>query len=247
MNLTFKQFLLEDRVDFLAANMGHKLIAAAHNDHSANDLKSPADIVSELKKADPTPNHASLQFLVNMYVTGQFKMEDINKIKHELILFYDVRKHLTNKDLINYKTLDSLYDATEPLATVPVEPSKREEKKNIKEEGATPIVTSDVFKAVMVTTAEAAKIYGANTKWCTTNKGTCDNYLKKGPLFVIMVKKPKENRWSKFQLHAGTDQFMDERDRPISQVTIKMLSKFPEYTKFMNYVINHHYAEFIEK
>jgi hypothetical protein len=66
-----------------------------------------------------------------------------------------------------------------------------------------------------------------------------NHYHDQGDLIIIIAKIGEKIR--KWQLHYESNQFMDERDQEISQADIKLLSKIPEYTEFLNTLIKKHY------
>ncbi len=73
------------------------------------------------------------------------------------------------------------------------------------------------------TTEAGSKCYGHQTKWCTAaNKNNMfDEYNKEGPLFIIMS---KLNKKDKYQIHFETGQLMDPLDKSVS--SIQILKKF---------------------
>lgn len=63
---------------------------------------------------------------------------------------------------------------------------------------------------VRLKNANAASRYASGTKWCTSNKGTANSYLRNGDLFVAVR---NGNRIG--QLHGHSNQIMDLQDRPM--------------------------------
>jgi hypothetical protein len=68
----------------------------------------------------------------------------------------------------------------------------------------------DDIRIVIPKTAQAAKYYGRNTRWCTSarNGNMFNSYAKSGQLHIILFKKTN-TRWQ-FQMAGG--HFMDEKD-----------------------------------
>lgn len=235
------------RIEYLAKTLGPKLTAAAEKDHL---MKSgdPVDIAAALAEVDPTPNKKALPFLGKLYVAKAFKMEDKARIKDAIALFFRVANRLENKDLMSYKDLGALYDAIEPFEKAEDDISARQQKKLTKSEAEKIIDTPD-FKVIVPKTEEAAKFYGANTKWCTVAKDghKCffNHYNKQGPLYIIIARDGGKDR--KFQLHYESDQFKDERDFDLKSTDIAFLSKFPQYKEFLEHLIDKHYGHFIEE
>jgi hypothetical protein len=61
---------------------------------------------------------------------------------------------------------------------------------------------------------DSAKYYGRGTRWCTAaeNNNRFDYYYEEDdPLFIFLPKQPKYNG-EKYQIHFGSNQFMDEKD-----------------------------------
>lgn len=237
----------EDRIEYLAKTMGSKLISAAEKDHSlGSGAKDPAKIAAMLAEFDPTKNKQALSWIAKQYTLGAFKSEDKNKIKDSLELFFKVTGKLQNKDLMSYKTLDSLYDALKPYegaGAVPV--SAKQQQKMVKSDAEKIIDTPD-FKVIVPKTEAASQLYGAGTKWCTAAEKDCmfDSYSRQGPLYIIIAGAGDSAK--KYQLHYETDSFMNERDIPLKAADIKYLSRFPQYTDFLNMLIKKHYSKFIE-
>ena len=90
---------------------------------------------------------------------------------------------------------------------------------------------------VVPETQEAAKLYGKGTKWCTAGESNnmFDYYNKSGPLYILLANIGGTDR--KFQLHFQQEQFMNERDQPLTAKDIKDLSSIPAYKDFLNMMI----------
>lgn len=253
MKLLKKLYLTEGKKEeYLATAMGPKLEKAIQDDQSARPFLhkvsgvavgiTPLTIVSALRQADPTVGADYLNFIVRMYVQGQFRFEDIARIKDDLTEYTRVRPKLENKDLNSYKTLDDLYAAVEPFKKVEVV-SKKEEERQLKNEEAEKLIDSPNFKVIIPRTHAAACIYSAGTKWCTggeSSKETFQSYHKQGPLIIVIAKQGAKLR--KFQFHFESQQFMNELDRPIADADKKFLSKYPEYSKLIEWLIEKYYS-----
>lgn len=239
-HITEWALLTEDaRTDFILKTYGTKLQDIQH-DRSAQS-KSPEEIVNQLTQADPTNNKQYLQWITKMYVQGLFRLEDTNRIKEHLMVFNNVKQQLPvdQRDIMRIRKLSDLYNITKQFEDKPVEQSNRQIKKQNKNEGVEYIINTPSFKALNILTEEAACLYGKGTQWCTAgdNNNQYDNYKQEGNLYVIIA----GNR--KFQLQMETDQFMNEQDEDISdnKADIEFLSNFPEYTKFLNWLIQKYY------
>ena len=235
-------FLLEDRAEFIATQMKSKIEAAAQQ-----DLGQPADavaVVDQLKQADPDPQGKNLQFIANMYVRQQFKLEDLARLRDSIAKFIKMRNTLQIKDLNQIKDLDQLYNLIDTEEEQPVATSAKQQTRDVKA-NADRIIDTPNFKVIVPRTEEASCLYGAGTKWCTAGKqdNQFKNYAAKGDLYIIMANLGGKAR--KFQLHMEDDSFMNERDLAISKPDIAALSKIPEYTQFLNFLIKKYYGKYL--
>jgi hypothetical protein len=130
-----------------------------------------------------------------------------------------IRRIIKNpKDINTFKTIRDLLDFTDMLD---VQQSKSQELKMIKSEGAEVVHNDDDCFIVIPKTYEAAKLYGANTRWCTTQQQYFDDYSKDGYLFVVITKENNE----KYQFHFQSSQYMDAEDDSIDLV--EFLEEYP--------------------
>lgn len=233
----FENYLLEDRAEFIADKFGDKLMAANEKDHQG--VKDAAALINELKtKCDPTGGKY-LQFLVNMYIKGQFKLEDMPRIKKDLGIF-DKAKAKIKKDILSFKSLNDLYDTVEPYYDADL--SSNKEKIKLTKKDAEYIINTPDFKVIVPKTKEAACLYGSGTKWCTAadENNMFDHYHAQGNLYVIIAGDKK------FQLHYESGQFMNARDQELTKTEISYLSKYPQYKEFLNGLIDRHYGEYLK-
>lgn len=236
----FESFSPIKKQEYIDKSMGDKILAAAKRNGDDKEHSTSLDIIKQLTKADPTIAFDFLNFICNIYVKNELRLEDIPRLRTDLKEFVRVRPKLQNKDISSYRTLDQLYSVLEPFKEVRVSTNASEVKK-IKDEGVEKLIYEPDFKAFIVKTKEAACFYGAGTKWCTAAEtdNAFDTYNKQGPLIVIIAK--QNGKDVKFQLHYESGQFMNERDLPISAAEIKLLSQFPEYSKLVNKLTSKHY------
>lgn len=242
--LTFKQFLLleDGRIEYFVKTFGQKLIDAATRDVSAQNIHDPYKIVERLKAMDPVQGK-SLIFLVPKYIAGQFRLEDAPRVTAALEHFYKIRTTLPNKDLNQFKTIHDLYEIVEKQPSNQLQQiSGKQRKKVAKLKGAEKIIDTSNFTILRLISGDAACYYAAGTKWCTSNPNVFKRYADRGDVYVIIVKDQQGNV-RKFQYHYETDQIMNERDQPISEKDIKLLSSFPEWYEFIDMQIQQHYRE----
>jgi len=215
--LTFRQFaiLLEDKIDFLKnTNPG---------------LEKEIDHYSSL---DPTPNKAYLNALVNWHKKGQISTDtNPEDLKNTLNNFKRYSPRLDQKDINRYASPADLDTALAPH--VGQVASNREKRRQDKEEGSELIHNENGVSVRRIDTQAASNLYGAGTKWCTTNKGAAeqnltgskfDDYIKKGSLYIINTPE------GKFQVHhdnkGEVKEFRDEADKAVPIDSI--VDRYPE-------------------
>ena len=127
--------------------------------------KISQDDFNKLIEADPTRQKKYLEKLSKFYL----EVRDIDKLK-ELVLIYDrlVSKKLIDKrDINQFKDFQEFKDLVEQLSG---EKSKREVKELVKSKDVDIILNNDKFLIVRTKSHAANCIYGAGTKWCTTER-----------------------------------------------------------------------------
>jgi len=201
-----QELLFESREDYIAQQMGPKIMAAYKRDNGLKpDFEEPLQIVKYLTKV----HSKYIQWIVNQYVTGHFKLEDRTRIKDELKEFDRIKSHLDKKDITQYKTLKDLYNIVDTFKGKEVI-SARQLDKEIKDKGADKLIDNAQILMYEISTKEAACLLGKGTRWCTaaTNDNMFDYYNKEGPLFVIIDKQDNE----KYQIHLETKSCMNAYD-----------------------------------
>ena len=235
------ELLFESKLEYIAKAQGPKLEARAKQD-VRKDMPA-SDVLQKLSAADPTGNqYKYLQWLTNQYIKGQFKLEDVSRLKGDLERFEEVSSKLEMKDINQYKTLPLLYSALEPFEGQEVV-SNREADRRVEQElyasGQAKLIMQDP-KVVELRSEAAAKYFGRGTKWCTAAEqdNMFDYYYHGGfhdddeydeddevedetthPLYVIFVD------GEKFQYHPSTKQFMDAQDVEPSAARTKAIRK----------------------
>ncbi len=221
--------LTESRADVIGRKFKDRLLAAFGNDPQSNrDVEPNIEyIMHSLTYMDPTKNQAYLQWIVNQYIKGDFFIEDAPRVRKALVDFHQNKSRLQIKDITRYKKLSDVEIAVEDLD--PESKSKRQEKQEIKTEGADIIYKGSDCTILELKTKEAACYYGRGTKWCTAateGKNYFDSYKMQGPLYVLIG---KDNR--KYQIQFESSQFMDERDDPVEAAFL-----MKEYKGFNNLI-----------
>lgn len=190
----------------------------------------------ELEKSDPSENKQYLNWLINIFLSGNLPIEDIYKINEALTQFSKHKEKipLDKRNINSFTDLPTLfgvisqYGATEEM-------SSAEKDKIIKLEGAEQVYDSPNWKIIIPKTKDAACLYGKSTKWCTAaeaGSNQFDYYNKKGHLYILIDKRIKNDRdiLKKLQFHFETGQFMDTTDKQIS--ITKFFKENPELKTF---------------
>lgn len=249
---------VESKAAYIAKSMTQKVLAAAKRnqeldpaavrdlDDATGAVEQANNILNQIGQADPTPKGASMQWLANQYVNGQFRLEDVGRLREELEIFYKIRPKLDKKDLLQY-TISELYDVVDEYKKTsdsqePV--TKRQQKAKQKAEGIDVIVRGPGYMGFEVKTHEAMCHYGAGTRWCTTQRDPSifNSYTKGGtqPLYQFMVKDGNKTR--KFLFHVESRQFMNERDQTVTASELKLMQSQPGFADFVTYIIDRHYS-----
>lgn len=180
------------------------------------------NIFPQLENSDPTENKQYLNWIINIFMSGNLPVEDIYKLNEALVLFSKNKEKIPVEqrninsltDLSSLLDLVSKYSKEEDMSTT-------EKEKIIKLEGAEQVYDSPNWKVIIPKTQEAACLYGKSTKWCTAaveNSNRFHYYDKQGPLYILIDKRIKNDRdhYKKLQFHFKTNQFMDTMDRQIN-------------------------------
>jgi hypothetical protein len=262
INESYVTQLDEAREDFIAQQMGDKILAAYGRDHGQKPkLTTALEIVNYIVQQLTGANKKNIQQVMSWYVNGDFALEDTNTVDTSINQFNSNKKTLGVSALTQYKTLGELNKALMQFATKAEEHSdsvKKEAYKNTDK-----VIWTDNFKVVTPKSRAASEFWGSPHvklkngddnpagifRWCTANPqdkhNLHDRHADDGPLYIVAaghgdVSPLKANRV--YQLHYESGQFMDENNSPIKPGDIDYLCSFPEYTEFLNMLIKKHYA-----
>lgn len=245
--MRYYEFIIEARTDFIADQLGDKLLQAYTRDGGLTpNLETPLDIVNELAKA----SQKAIQWLANRYIAGEFKLEDIPRVKQDLMKFAQVQSKLPleQKDL-NRLSLSDLYKVLKPFEKKAVV-SNRAEDRAIKEKlmktGKAEMLYKDNNLIVLIPKTKAASCYfGKGTKWCTsaTNQNMFAHYNKRGQLYIIMTKDD-----GKYQFQFETNSYMNSEDQPLTDDQLSALTqKYPKlYDIFSKQAEEHLFLQLIK-
>jgi hypothetical protein len=191
-----------------------------------------AQVMSSLEEADPTKNKIYTPWLAREYAKQNIKRLEDAHVLGPMLAEYDKYKKRNDfpvdaKDImrLNYNQFYTIVGNYEP----PPE--------QIKDKGqAREVYTTSDVRVIIPDNEQAACYYGQGTRWCTAaTKGT--NYFSRysspdRPLYILL---PTRQHYDgeKYQLHFGSDQFMNEEDEPINLYEL-ITERFPNlYRYFM--------------
>jgi hypothetical protein len=219
------------KIQYILNHQRESIQRAVEVDFSFNDR----DASSFMEEVSNSIHFKGLQWFINCYINGEFFFEDIDQVSNDLNLFF-AKKHVHKKD-INTLSKSEFYRIVESLDTTV------KTKQQIKFEGSEKVLNNDDLVIIKLLTGEAAKFYAANTKWCTSNPATFENYSKNGPVYVIVAKGANK----KFQIHVPSSQFKDEIDSDVSEEDIEMLSNCEGWKEFLEYLNRENYPQLFEE
>jgi hypothetical protein len=230
-------------------NFGEKMLAAAKKDSTLppdtqKELRSPAMseqnrnnilqfLLQQLEQADPTPNKKYTQAIAKMYGNGQSSMEDILSTLADYLTKFDRmnrRKKIPvpRNDFNRYTSLEDFMDVVDEY----YDPAEDDDTAGDAEKGKYKELYRDADLVVLQPLDEtAACYYGRGTRWCTAStKGMnyFDNYSKRGPLFIIIPRKPAYPG-EKYQWQFESSSFMNEQDRQIGEKGMtELAARYPQ-------------------
>jgi hypothetical protein len=211
----------DKRKAFLAQTYQHKF-------HSKEHCQACIDNISSHIQNPQYIQWVLLQTIKNPTI-------DLDVISSNLIIFDKIKNFLPVSDINQYKTISDLYEVTKDSSSLDTV-SRKQQKKQIKKDGTKLIFETPRFKVIQLLTIEAVLLYDAHTMWCTNaNNNFFDFYKSSDDIYLILV----ENR--KFQFHFASEELRNEQDIQITKEEIDLLSKYEEYTLFLNLMINKYY------
>ena len=156
-------------------------------------------VMDVIAKLDPTNTYKYTEFLVKKFkefyddyddyddwtiglgieMMGRENMESLNEFE-----IHAKANRITNPDISQYKGFREIGNAVK----------EAEEKIKLKEleKQVIKLFDNDEWSVVIPLSYEASKIYGANTKWCTTQERYWGDYYKTYKLIYIQNKKTNE-------------------------------------------------------
>jgi len=228
-DLINEEALIEARIDFLRDKFEEPLQVLGKKDPASARLPN---VFNFLAQNDPSKNKQFLQWMINLVIRGLMKIEDAPKAKDYLAVFVKFKNKIPGpqRDINKYKSLPDLFQIVEPMMelTTQGEVNRELEAQMHSEENIDLVYNSPTMKVVIPKNKGASCYFGQNTQWCTAasqSNNMFDYYTKRGPLYIVLIK--KENK--RFQFHFETHSFMDETDRSVALIDI--YTKYPEIRK----------------
>ena len=161
--------------------------------------------------------------------------------------FEDNKKYLKNKDINKFKSLqdidtylndDNNYNE---LSHSQIVRQHRRDKQNVDLDNDAELIYEDSDWEIWIPKTYAASCkLGQGSSWCTASTETSeyfDKYSKRGPLYIILN---KHNKKEKYQFHAESDSYMNIKDQPIdlldfyeAEHTKKLIDVLRQYDKYL--------------
>jgi hypothetical protein len=153
-------------------------------------------LIDIIASVEPSETYKYMGFLIKMLKNEYYKKGDVGALHRgimisllgyeNLSLLVDFEKHsranrLSNPDIGQYKNFNDIKKEVQRADEVV---KLKELEKQVKK-----LYETDFWLVVIPLSFEASKMYGANTKWCTTQERHWDDYKSKYKLIYIINKK----------------------------------------------------------
>ena len=249
-----EEILLENNLQVVVQRLGPKLVQAYQKDSGLKpiDIKDPMGVATALSQGDPTPTQKCLMWIAKCYIQGDFKLEDLKRVKEEIEFFQKNKNRIANKDLLSYKSFFDMIAVIGPLKKVEPASSRNAKDEQILKDGTEKLIWTPTFRVFKLKTVEAAEVFGKkyNVKWCTSDEEAFCDYTDKGDLIVVMAWDPTDSvkprgdigpgHWRKYQIHWEDKQIKNSLDREASQKEIDFLDSHDEWAQFLELMIEKH-------
>lgn len=218
--------IFENKLDYIAKAQGLKILQRLRQNREATGLQDDRLAVvwalNAISHNDPT-NNKYLQWMVNQYIKGQYRIEDLSRVQGAIIQFEQSRNRLPKHDInaYSFSELEDIFDNVTPETF----------STNFKHAKDIEIIYNgpDGILAIPETQAASCEL-GKNTRWCTAynnENNAFDTYNEHDPLYVWSGSDGK-----KYQFHFPTLQAMDAKDKPLSASNIiSLIEKYPAIRK----------------
>lgn len=196
---------------------------------NANTVHNVAYTVLEmLERTDPTQNKQYVQWLARTYTRGGVHLEDVlSQLGPVLSKYYTLVQR--RKIPVPYNDINRFKDFHDFSQLVDQYEDPAAMVQNVSKGQAVQVYDDRDLRIIVPKDQEAACYYGQGTKWCTAATQGAHNYFstynKKGPLYIIIPKKPAYTG-EKYQWQFETKQFMNEKD--INSRIIDLVTRYPQ-------------------
>ena len=173
----------------LVQDFGPKLVARYHQDRGfpQGTETNPEHIITAITKYDPTPNKEYTAWVVGNYTRGDIGVwDDIRtKVGPALERFNELKKlkllNPEDRDIGKVKGLIGLNGIVDKYSEILAISNRRKraemEKRYFASGDAVLFYNDDELKIVIPKTADTAKFFGINTKWCTAAREDSGNFF----------------------------------------------------------------------
>ena len=186
-------------------------------------------------------NHKYTDFVLRTLSTDSQDLDMDVEIVIQLIHDFDkYQSQLEKKDINQYKSVVELENVLKPVI-------KKQAEKEL-ENKVDKVYEDDKFLVVRPKTEEASCKYGANTKWCTTSKGSGHfgryTFGNQALYYIINKANSTNQNYSKIAIHfdaGGNARYWDAQDNSMGPTEIAIVNyAFPEIIN----AIKEHYEKF---
>lgn len=158
---------------------------------------------------DPTPKAIYLGTILRWLLSGQARLEDGRVIRDVLRRFH-VGKHRLPQGARDIGRYGSPGEVVAILAEHPADIVSRMPEHVARH--SRPVAEGDGWMIFAIDEVLSAHWWADGTAWCTRHLSRAAEYLRRGPLYVLVAGK---DRW---QLHVRERQWMDAYDHPVRMV-----------------------------
>jgi len=187
-----------------------------------------------IEQSDPTPNREYTQWMVRSYINRvvNYYEDVLSTLAGFAGMFNELKIHrrLPEKyrDINQIKTREIFRDAYRAVADRYEEfRDEQQEQKPLSKGHAQEVYNGPEVRIIHPVDQAAACYYGQGTQWCTAStrsQNYFNDYNNEGPLLILIPKKPA-HEGEKYQLHAASEQVMDEHDSSVPMGHV--VSRFP--------------------
>jgi len=183
--------------------------------------KVPADIFKKFSEADPSPRKKYILWMCKQYVI------DPSQAHHILNVVADFDS-LVHRGKISKEESDiykhTLSEVGRIIQKAEKKKTKGERKREQKAE-VEKVFENDRILVVVPHTYEASKIYGANTKWCTTSEEDSEfwnsYYISQKARLYYIIDKKENKKYAVIMYPDGKREVRDELDNVIDYEDMK--------------------------